>query len=123
MVNPPSKPVGPAASSPDKPAEGATAATAVTEEKKKKKKYSRGLKFPQKAEVQLTRGAHRLARAVEEGLGLWRERRDGSARKKRNGALRDAVKNYGKAVTKFHKVAAKLPEDVTKNFPKIRIFG
>jgi hypothetical protein len=110
---------------PESPA-GAGPEVAATLEapKKKKKKYSRGpLKFVQKAEIPFTRSAHRLARAVEEGLGTWREKRSDSATKKRNGALRDALKNYGKAMTKFQKVAAKLPENFTKGLPKIRIFG
>jgi len=89
----------------------------------RKKKYSKGLlKLGQKAEVSVSKGVHRLARAVEEGLGLWRERRDESARNKRNGAVRDAIKNYGKALTKFHKVAAKVPEEIVKGFPKLRLF-
>src|SRR5688572_6146418 len=94
------------AATPAAPARAATPAAAapeptVTVEKKKKKKYSKGLpKLGQKAEVSVTKGIRRLARAVEEGLGEWRERSGASALKKRDGALRDAVKNYGKAVTK-----------------------
>jgi hypothetical protein len=95
--------------------------TVTVEKKKKKKKYSRGLpKLGQKAEVSVTKGIRRLARAVEEGLGEWRERSSASARKQRDGALRDAVKNYGKAVTKLHKVAAKVPEDLSKAIPSLR---
>lgn len=92
--------------------------------KKKKRKYSKGpMKFAQQAELGVSKGMQRMARAVEEGLGVWRERRDESSRKKRDGALRDALKNYGKAVTKFHKVGAKLPADLTSRLPKLRLFG
>jgi hypothetical protein len=102
---------------------GAPGAEDEARVKRKKKKYSKGLlKIGQKAEISLSKGVHRLARAVEEGLGLWRERRDGSARKKRDGAVRDALKNYGKAATRFRKVAAKMPEEILKGFPKIRLF-
>jgi hypothetical protein len=91
--------------------------------KKKKRKYSKGpMKLAQKAEIRVSKGLHRVARAVEEGLGVWRERRDESSGKKRDGALRDALKNYGKAVTKFHKVGARLPQDLTENLPKFRFF-
>jgi glycine/D-amino acid oxidase-like deaminating enzyme len=102
---------------------GGASAAADEAPAKRKKKYSKGaLKYGQKAEVSLSKGAHRLARAVEESLSVWRERRDVSARKRRNGAVRDAVKNYGKAVTKFYKVAAKFPEEITKGLTKVRFF-
>jgi hypothetical protein len=61
---------------------------------------------------------------VEEGLGSWRSNRTKSSYKKRNGALRDAVKNSGKAVTKFQKAAAKIPRDITDAIPRVgRLFG
>jgi hypothetical protein len=102
----------------------ADASTDEAPNKKKKRKYSKGpMKLAQKAELGVSKGMQRMARAVEEGLGVWRDRRDGSSRKKRDGALRDALKNYGKAVTKFHKVGAKLPEDLTGRLPKLRLFG
>jgi hypothetical protein len=88
--------------------------------KKRKKKYSRGLKGPQKLEVAVSKGLHRFARALEDGLGSWRENRSSSSRKRRDGAVRDALKNYGKAVTKFQKTAAKIPEDITKALPGLR---
>jgi hypothetical protein len=125
MANSTNKPAAPVA---QEPVDGSPVALADGEAqpvtKKRKKKYSsRGLKFGQKAEVPLTRGAQRFARAVEEGLGMWRKKRKSSARKKRNGALRDALKNYGKAATRFQKVAARIPEEITRDFPKLRIFG
>ncbi len=108
----------------DAPVSLAEGGEAPSAPRKRKKKYTRGgLKFGQKAEVPLTRGVQRLARAVEEGLGTWRKKRSASARKKKNGALRDALENYGKAATKFQKVAAKIPKEVTKGFPKIRLFN
>ena len=95
--------------------------------KKKKKKYGgAALKAGQRGEVTLTKSVHRIARAVEEGIGTWRSRRNDSARKKRNGAIRDALKNSGKAVTEFTKVASKLPEELTKGLsktlPRLRLF-
>lgn len=91
---------------------------------KKKRKYSKGpLKVAQKTEVRVSKGLHRVARAVEESVGVWRERRDKSSRKKRDGAVRDALKNYGKALTRFQKVSAKLPEELLGGLPKIKLFG
>jgi hypothetical protein len=91
--------------------------------KKKKKKFSRGMGGGQRAEVSLTRGAHRLAVAVEDALSTWRNERNRSSRNKRDGAIRDAVKNYGKALSKFGRHAAKIPEDLTESMPKLtRLF-
>jgi len=98
-------------------------AAVASEPEKPKKKYSKGFaKLAQKGEVGFTRGAHRVASAIEDGLATWRDRRKASSYKKRNGALKDAVKNGGKALTKFSKGIAKLPEDITKDLPKVRIF-
>jgi len=91
--------------------------------KKRKKKYSRGpLKYGQKSEVTLTKGVHRLARAVEAGLGTWRGKRNASNGKRKDGGFRDAVENAGSALSKFQKIAAKIPEDLTKSLPKLRLF-
>jgi len=116
----PSSSTAPATASAPDGAASAEQAPSITVEKKKKK-YSKGLpKAGQKAEVAVTKGVQRLARAVEEGIGVWRDRREVSAGKRRDGAIRDAVKNYGKAVTKLHKVAAKVPEDLSKALPSLR---
>jgi hypothetical protein len=91
--------------------------------KKKKKKYSSRLQFPQEVEVGATRAADRLAGAVEDGLSKWRKTRNKSARKKRDGAIQDAIKNSGRAVSSFTKAASKIPEDLTSSWPKaLRVF-
>jgi hypothetical protein len=91
--------------------------------KKKKKKFSRGMAGGQKVEISVTRGAHRLAVAVEEALSTWRNERNRSSRKKRDGAIRDVVKNSGKALSKFGRQAAKIPQDLTQSLPKLsRLF-
>jgi hypothetical protein len=86
--------------------------------KNKKKKYSRAFGFGQKAEVALSKGGHRLANAVTDGLWAWRRERDKSARNKRDGAIRDAFKNYGRSMSRFGREAARIPEDITDAFPK-----
>ena len=40
-----------------------------------------------------SKASQRLARAVELGIEGWRDRRDRSAEKSRDGALKDALKN------------------------------
>jgi hypothetical protein len=88
--------------------------------KKRKKKFSRGFKGMQKGEVAISKGVSRLARAVDEGIWTWRRNRNKSSRKKRDGAIKDAIKNYGKALSKLNRVASKIPEDLTGNWPRLR---
>jgi hypothetical protein len=104
------------------PQQHAAAATDFSEpkKKKKKKKYRRFSRFPQEAEFSMSKGMHRLARAVEEGLFHWRKETRKSSLNRRDGAIKDALANYGKAMTKFSREASKLPEDFTKSFPKLR---
>lgn len=96
----------------------------VFETKKKKgrkKKYSRGLKDVQKVEVGLSRSAERLAEAVADGLGRYRKRRDRSAGKKRDGAVRDAIRNIGRGAEKGLRSASKAPSDLADELSAKRI--
>lgn len=93
----------------------------VVYEKKKKKKYSRGLREPQKAEQGLSRAAERLAAAVADGLSEYRDRRSASAGKKRDGAVRDAVRNVGRGLEKAIEKAAKVPTDLTEKISTRRL--
>src|SRR3954471_11316476 len=117
MTTPAKAPGSPSSTSSSSEPVSVTASDVVDgPQKKRKKKYGRGpLKYGQKGEVTVTKSVHRLARAVEAGLGTWRSKRNSSNDKKKNGGLRDALENAGSAVTKFQKIAAKIPEDLTKS--------
>ena len=120
-----SKPVTTPSASADAKPENQTGAAKddLASQEAPKKRYSKGSrKFFQKSEVAFTRSAHRFASAIEEGIGTWRKKRNESAQKKKDGAIKDAVKNSGKAFTKFSKVLAEIPEDLTKSLPKIKLF-
>ena len=93
----------------------------VYERKKKKKKYSRGLREPQKAEQRISRAAERLAEAVADGLSEYRDRSSSSARKKRDGAIRDAVRNVGRGLSKAIETSAKAPTDLTRKISTRRL--
>lgn len=96
-------------------APGTEAPGAAGEEpKKKKKKYSKGLKNAQRFEEGMTKAQRRLAKAVFEGLDSWNRATDRSARKKKDGALRDVMKNSAKATEKAIRVAARAPRDFVK---------
>jgi len=93
--------------------EAGSADPATAEEQPKK--YSRGLKEPQKLEASFSRAAARLARAVADGVDEYRSGSDKSARKKRDGAIRDAVRNLGRGLEEALTTGAKVPTDLTKD--------
>jgi hypothetical protein len=88
---------------------------------KRKKKYSRGLKEPQRLEKGVSRAAERIAQAVVDGLSEYRDRRGKSARKKRDGAIRDSVRNVGRGLEEAISTAAKVPTDLTKRMSGRRL--
>jgi hypothetical protein len=89
--------------------------------KPKKKKYSRRYRDAQKLEEGFTRTGERLAKAVADGLFEYRRRRNRSARKKRDGAIKDAVRNWGRGLQEALVTAAKAPRDLTKPLSSKRL--
>jgi hypothetical protein len=89
--------------------------------RRKKKKHSRGWKEPQQLEEDASRAVNRLANSVADGIGKYRERRDNSARKKRDGAIKDALRNTGRGLTKALDKAARAPSDLTRRATSKRI--
>ena len=79
-----------------------------------KKKHSRGLANPQKLEADASRAAHRIARAVADGFSEYRGERDKSARRKRDGAIKDAVRNTGRGLSEAIGTAARAPRDLAR---------
>jgi hypothetical protein len=79
-----------------------------------KRKYSRGLKESERQEVSATRAANRLADAAADGLSKYRKRRDRSADKKRDGAIKDVVRNAGRGLEEAIRTGAKAPTDLTR---------
>jgi hypothetical protein len=81
---------------------------------KKKRRYSRGLGTLQ----HLVRGAARSAETVTAGVArvfsTYNERSDKSARRKRDGALRDGIENWTKAFSKGLQVAGDAPYKFVK---------
>jgi hypothetical protein len=86
---------------------------APPQKKKKKKKYSTGLsRVVQELESGMNKGARKVAKAVRKGLGEYKDRRDDSAGKKKDGALRDLLRNQSKALRKGLPIAAKAPAEI-----------
>ncbi len=94
-----------------------TAPVAVYEfgkKRRKRKKYSRGLKTVQRTEDGLTLAGKRLGDAIESGFKSYRKRRNRSARKRKDGPIRDIFVNTGRGVSRFFTVGGDIPYDVTR---------
>lgn len=89
---------------------------------RKKKKKNKGefqysgpfLARFQKLERGVTKAQYRVVKAIEASLATWREESDKSARKKTDGAVRDALKNAAEAMSRGLREAADFPRDVTE---------
>lgn len=93
----------------------ATTTTVVVETpEKKKRKTSRGLKDIARIERGVAKAGDRLGSAMEAGFSKYREKSKKSSYKKKDGAIRDAVKNWSVAAGKGLEEASKIPGDITK---------
>ena len=86
-----------------------------------KKRYSSELKDGQKLEEGASRAAQRLAQAVADGFGEYRRRRDRSAGRKKDGAVKDFVRNLGRGAEEALRTGAKAPTDLTRYLTKKRL--
>ena len=86
-----------------------------------KRRYSSGLKDVQKLEEGASRAGQRLAQAVADGFGEYRRRRDSSADRKKDGAIKDVVRNLGRAAEEALRTGAKVPSDLTRYVSKKRL--
>jgi hypothetical protein len=84
--------------------------------KKKKRKDSRGLREVQTVERDLAKASRRVARAVASGIGTYYQRDKKSSRKKRDGAIKDALKNWAKGLGKTARRSSGVPYDIAKAF-------
>ncbi len=98
------------------------AAEPQTKKKTRKKKYSRGLRDLQRLGAGSVRAAERIGRAVEVGLRGYRRRSNKSARKGRDGALRDAFENAAIAAGKAIEASARAPRDLAKGLDTKRMW-
>ena len=80
--------------------------------KKNRKKYSKGLKTIQRTEDGLTLAGRRLGDALESGFRSYRKRRNKSARRRKDGPLRDIVRNTAGGVSRFFSVGGDIPYDI-----------
>lgn len=85
------------------------------------KKYTKGTKGAQKVFEGANRSAERVAQGAADGLKEYRKRSEKSAKKKKDGQLKDlpynAAKGFGEAV----RTASEAPADIAKELKPKRI--
>ena len=86
----------------------------VKRDKKGKRKYTRGLRDLQRWERGYAKASRSLGRAFAAGLDTYYKRRNKSSYKRRDGAVRDALKNWTKATGKMISKASDAPYDLVK---------
>src|SRR5262245_48557828 len=91
-------------------------AVIIERKKKKKRKYSRGLGSLQRAERGFAKANARVAQAVASGLSEYYRRDNRSSRKRRDGAIRDGVRNWSEALSKALRRGARAPRDFADAF-------
>jgi hypothetical protein len=84
--------------------------------KRRKKRYSRGLRDVQTTNRGLTRASRRLVQAVDEGMTRYLKESNRSARKRRDGALRDYSLNVADAIGAGLREVSGVPADLARTF-------
>jgi len=84
--------------------------------KGRKKRYSRGLRDIQTTNRGLTRASRRLVQAVDKGTRRYLKESNRSARKRRDGALRDYSLNVADAIGAALREASGTPADLARTF-------
>jgi len=82
--------------------------------RKRKRRYSVGLGTIQHLERGITRSLETVTKGVARTFSEYTERSDNSARKKRDGALRDGIENWTKALSKGMRIAGDAPYDFVR---------
>jgi Family of unknown function (DUF6312) len=80
-------------------------------QRKKKRRYSAGLGTIQNLERGVARSLETVTEGVARTFSEYRERSDKSARTKRDGALRDGIENWTKALSRGMRIAGNAPYD------------
>lgn len=86
-----------------------------------KRKYSKRLRNVQEFERNASKAVHRFTRSIEQGVRQWRKSTDRSARRRKDGAIRDALDNYAKATGKQLRVMSRVPVDIVRAVRSLKI--
>ena len=86
----------------------------VEVKKKKKRRYTKGLRAVQQIERGIARSLDVFAEGVARTFSEYRKRSGKSARKRKDGALRNGIENWTKAMSKGISASSKAPYDFVK---------
>lgn len=86
----------------------------TTKKRRRKRKYSRGTKDLQRLERGVTRASSRVSEAVAKGFRTYNKESKKSGRRKRDGAMRDALENVTLALADSAGKAAKAPYEIAR---------
>lgn len=85
-----------------------------TKKKKKKRRYTNGLGTIQNVERGVTRSLDTVSEGIAKVFSEYTKRSKKSSFKKRDGALRDGLENWTRALSKGMRVAGKAPYQFVK---------
>jgi hypothetical protein len=96
----------------------------VVERQKKRgrKRYTRGSRDLQRLGYGLAKSSQRIADAVAEGVRTFAKRSDRSARKKRDGLLRDSLRNAARGLGEALSEASRAPEELARRVSTKKIW-
>lgn len=115
MADQPSKPVAGGEKTVTGHAPATTESLRTPEAPKKKRKYTRGMRAQQELERGMSRAAASIGDAVAATFNTYKDRSRSSSYKKRDGAVKDAIKNWTKATSKGMKKASDAPFELVKS--------
>jgi hypothetical protein len=92
-----------------------TVVVRVARSKKGKRRYSRGLRDVQEVGRGLVRVSSRLSKAVARGMRRYVRESDRSARKRRDGAIRDLDVNLADALSATLREVSRTPVDIARS--------
>lgn len=96
-------------------APASAASAAASELPEHKRRYSRRTRGAQEVERGVSKAAASLGDAVAKTFRTYKKRENASSFKKRDGAVKDAVKNWTKAYGKGMKAASDVPFQLVKS--------
>lgn len=80
---------------------------------KRRKKHSRRVRDWQRLDEGISEATRDLAKAVDEAVCTWRDESRKSQKRRKDGALKDVLRNAGKALGEGLERAAEAPKDMT----------
>jgi hypothetical protein len=90
--------------------------------KRDKKKYTKGTKQFQRLTLGLTKGGYRASNSLTKGLNTFFKRSNKSARKRRDGLVRDSLRNASRGVGDGFTSLGKAPFEVARRVSTRRVW-